>query len=170
MNGTNIVFDTCAVVKLLDRQYDLSLLGININKVRLFSSVIVRMELLSKRNIQDDEERDIQEFLDGLIIVPIDEAIEKKAIEIRRTTTVKLPDCIVAATSIVLDAILLTDDHHLLNLSFPGLRTQFICFILLFSPLPYPPRITSIRIRNTEYSSAGHAALVRPDRCCGIRR
>ena len=39
---------------------------------------------------------------------------------------VKLPDCIVAATSIILNAVLLTDDHHLLNLSWPGLRTQNI--------------------------------------------
>jgi len=68
MNGTNIVFDTCAVIKL----------------------------------------------------------VEQKAIEIRRSTSVKLPDCIVAATSIILDAILLTDDKHLLNLSWPGLRTLHI--------------------------------------------
>jgi hypothetical protein len=126
MNGTNIVFDTCAVVKLLDRQYDLSSLGINIDETHFFSSVIVRMELLSKRNIQDNEERDIQGFLDDIIIVPINDSIEQKAIEIRRIKNIKLPDSIIAATSIVLDAVLLTDDDHLLNLSWPGLRTQNI--------------------------------------------
>jgi len=126
MNGTRIAFDTCSVVKLLDHQYDLSSLGINVNDARLLSSVIVRMELLSKRNIQYDEERIIQEFLDSLIIIPINETIEKKAIEIRRATTLKLPDCVIAATSIIFDAILLTDDDHLLNLSWPGLRTHNI--------------------------------------------
>ena len=126
MNGNRIVFDTCAIIKLLDRQYDMSSLGINMDEAYFFSSVIVRIELLSKRNMLYDEERDIHEFLDNLVIVPINEAIEKKVIEIRRTTAVKLPDCIVAATSIVLDAILLTDDHHLLNLSLAGLRTQNI--------------------------------------------
>jgi len=54
------------------------------------------------------------------------EDIEKKAIELRRSTKLKLPDSIVAATSIVLDAILLTDDEHLLSLSLPGLKTQSI--------------------------------------------
>ena len=39
---------------------------------------------------------------------------------------VKLPDCIIAATSIVLDAILLTDDDELLKLSHPGFRVQNI--------------------------------------------
>ena len=126
MNGNRIVFDTCAIIKLLDRQYDMSSLGINMDEAYFFSSVIVRIELLSKRNMLYDEERDIHEFLDNLVIIPINEAIEKKVIEIRRTTAVKLPDCIVAATSIVLDAILLTDDHHLLNLSLAGLRTQNI--------------------------------------------
>jgi predicted nucleic acid-binding protein len=50
----------------------------------------------------------------------------KIAVEIRRTTTVKLPDCIVAATAITLDAILLTDDHVLKKLVWPGLITLAI--------------------------------------------
>ena len=126
MNGTNLVFDTCAVVKLLDQQYELSSLGIDIDKVQLLTSVIVRMELLSKRNMTNNEEKDILEFLDALTVIPISETIEKKAIEIRRATSVKLPDSIVAATSIILNAVLLTDDRHLLDLSWPGLRTQNI--------------------------------------------
>ena len=126
MNGTNIAFDTCAVVKLLDRQYDLSSLGLNVDEANLLTSVIVRMELLSKPNILDDEEQDIREFLEDLVIVPINEAIEQKTIEIRRVSKLKLPDCIIAATSIILDAILLTDDDHLLKLSYPGFRVQNI--------------------------------------------
>ena len=126
MNGTNVVFDTCAIVKLLDQQYDLSSLGINIDEAKLFTSIIVRMETLSKRNISNDEERDIREFLEDLIVVPINDAIEQKAIEIRRITSVKLPDCIIVATSIILNAVLLTNDDRLLNLSLPGFRIQNI--------------------------------------------
>jgi len=126
MNGTKIIFDTNAIINLLDRKFDMLSLGINIDEAQLLTSVIVRMELLSKRDIQADEEKDIQEFLDNLVVIPIDESVEKKAVEIRRATYVKLPDCIVAATSIVSGAILLTDDHHLLNLSWSGLYTQNI--------------------------------------------
>jgi len=107
MNGTNLVFDTCAVVKLLDQKYDLSSLGIDIDEVQLLTSVIVRMELLSKRNMSNNEENGLLEFLNALTVIPLDEAIEQKAIEIRRATSIKLPDCIVAATSIILNAILL---------------------------------------------------------------
>ena len=126
MNGSNIVFDTCAVVKLLDQQYDLYSLGINVDEAQLLTSVIVRMELLSKRRMSENEEKDILEFLDALTIIPLNETIEKKAIEIRRAASVKLPDSIVAATSIILNAVLLTDDHQLLSLSWPGFQTQNI--------------------------------------------
>jgi len=126
MNGTKIVFDTCAVIKLLDAQYDLSSLGINVDETQLLTSVIVRMELLSKKQMTSNEEQRILDFLDDLTVIPLSENIEKKAIELRRSTNLKLPDSIVASTSIVLDAILLTDDEHLLSLSLSGLRTQNI--------------------------------------------
>jgi predicted nucleic acid-binding protein len=76
--------------------------------------------------MSNNEEKDILEFLEDLTVIPLNEIIEKKAIEIRRATSVKLPDSIVAATSIILNAVLLTDDKHLLDLSWPGLRTQNI--------------------------------------------
>ena len=126
MNGTNVVFDTCAIIKLLDRQYDINELGINIDESQFFTSVITRMELLSKRNMSSDEKQDIIDFLGDLTVIPLDENVELTAIEIRRATSVKLPDCIVAATSIALNAIFLTDDDQLLNLSWTGLRAQNI--------------------------------------------
>jgi predicted nucleic acid-binding protein len=126
MNGTKFFFDTCAVINLLNQKYDLSSLGIDIDEAQLLTSVIVRMELLSKRGMSNNEEKDILEFLDALTVIPLNETIEKKAIEIRRTASVKLPDSIIAATSIILNTILLTDDKDLLNLSLPGLRVQRI--------------------------------------------
>ena len=122
MSGTNVVFDTCAVIKLLNRQYDLLTLGIDVDGARLLTSVIVRMELLAKPNLPVNEERSILEFLNDLTVVPLDEAVERKAVEIRRATSTKLPDSIIAATAILLNAILLTDDDDLLRLSWPGFQ------------------------------------------------
>jgi predicted nucleic acid-binding protein len=122
MSGIKVVFDTCAVIKLLDRYYDMASLGFRVDEARLLTSVIVRMKLLSKCDMAEDEEWDIGDFLDDLIVVLLDEAVEQTAVAIRCATSVKPPDCIIAATSIVLDAILLTDDDRLLLLSWPGLR------------------------------------------------
>ena len=126
MNGINVVFDTCAIIKLLHRQYDLNALSINVEKTQFFTSVITRMELLSKRDLTNDEKQDIMNFLGDLTVVPLDENVEITAIEIRRATSMKLPDCIIAASSIALNATLLTNDDRLLNLSWPGLHTQNI--------------------------------------------
>jgi predicted nucleic acid-binding protein len=49
--------------------------------------------------------------------------IKEKTIEFRRVTKCKLPDSIIAATAIVLDAILATNDAVLLKKQFPGLCT-----------------------------------------------
>jgi predicted nucleic acid-binding protein len=125
-NGTKIVFDTCAVIKLIDGEYDLASLGFNIDETAQFTSVIARMELLSKPDITPEEEQDIRQFLADVIVNPLDDPIEQKTIEIRRATKIKLPDCIIAATAIVLGAILLTDDPHLVKFSWPGYSVKSI--------------------------------------------
>jgi predicted nucleic acid-binding protein len=71
------------------------------------------MELLAKPNISLNEEDLIRGFLAETIVIPLNEEVEKIAVEIRRNTKIKLPDCIVAATSIALGAILLTDLIHI---------------------------------------------------------
>jgi predicted nucleic acid-binding protein len=126
MNGAKIVFDTCAVIKLLDGKYNLASLGDDIDQARQFTSVIVRMEMLAKPGITPDEERKIRDFLADMVVAPLDNSVEKIAVEIRRNTTVKLPDCIIAATAIALDATLLTDDHVLKKLVWPGLKALAI--------------------------------------------
>jgi len=128
MSGINVVFDICAIIRLLERRDDLAALGLDmgIGGVRFLTSVIVRMELLAKRGLSADDERYIRKFLADLVVAPLDEAVEQKAVEIRRATSLKLPDSIVAATAIVLDAILLTSDERLLNLSWKGLQTRSI--------------------------------------------
>jgi len=58
------------------------------------------------------------------VLVELTDAVKKETIALRRNIRHKLPDCIVAATASVLNAVLLTADKKLLNLSWPGLKTQ----------------------------------------------
>jgi predicted nucleic acid-binding protein len=86
-----------------------------------------RIEVFSKPTLPSDEEDNFRSFLsEKIIIIDLTSEIKKETIALRRSTKIKLPDSIVAATSIVLDAVLLTEDKALLNLSWPGFRAQSI--------------------------------------------
>jgi predicted nucleic acid-binding protein len=87
-------------------------------------SVITELELLSFPRISEEQETKIKLFLAKREIVPSTEEIKHKVIEFRRKTNKKLPDSIIAATSIVSNATLITRDKELLKLSFPGLHTM----------------------------------------------
>jgi predicted nucleic acid-binding protein len=92
-------------------------------------SVITEIELLSFPRITEEQETRIKVFLAELEIVPLTEEIKRKTIEFHRRANKKLPDSIIAATSIVTNAVLgniaaVTRDKKLLNVSFPGLHTM----------------------------------------------
>jgi predicted nucleic acid-binding protein len=88
----------------------------------LFISVITRMELLAKPDHTAESEQEVWEFLKKTMVVPLFAAIERTATSIRRegSPRPKLPDAIVAATAVVLNAKLVTADDKLGCLVWPG--------------------------------------------------
>jgi predicted nucleic acid-binding protein len=83
-------------------------------------SVITQIEVLGFPNITPEEEKQIVDFLSAITVVNIDNAIIAGAVAIRRNKDkkIKLPDAIVAATALALDATLITRDDDLLKLQF----------------------------------------------------
>ena len=119
MNGS-VVFDTNTVIDLFKGRLDLALFRRETAGKEQFLSSISRIELLSFPEMTADEEKKITAFLSKREIIPWNSAIERLTIVFRRKTRRKLPDCIIAATAITLGATLVTNDEHLLNVSFPG--------------------------------------------------
>ena len=128
MIENRLVLDTNAVIFLTTKGNVIpSGLEDELNDADLYISVISEIELFSKPALPPNEEESLRAFLlDRIVIMDIASDVKKESIALRRNTKLKLPDCIIAATSIVLDAILLTDDEHLLSLSWPGLKTHNI--------------------------------------------
>jgi len=87
-----------------------------------FISVITEMELLSFHAISPVEEAAIMAFLEEVTVIPLNDAVKQKTIAFRRVTNCKLPDSIIAATALLLDAEVVTEDGKLLNVTFPGFR------------------------------------------------
>ena len=98
-----------------------------LDEADLSISVITEIELFSKPGLPPDEEKNLRAFLsDRISIIDITDEIKKKTIALRRTVKHKLPDCIVAATAIILNATLLTADEKLLHLKWQGFNVKNI--------------------------------------------
>jgi len=114
MSGNKLLLDTNAVLYVLNG--DETLADFLFEK-ELYLSVISEMELLSYKNIDEKEEQAIKAFLSDFLIINITEKIKLNAIEVKKTSSMKLPDSIIAATAISLNLPLITSDKHFKNIS-----------------------------------------------------
>lgn len=85
-------------------------------------SVISEIELLSWPQMQPEHELVWRGLLASLQRVELDAAVRETAIRLRRERRLKLPDALIAASALTLDATLLSNDLQLLAL--PGVRCQ----------------------------------------------
>ena len=124
MDKVRYVLDTNIVILLLKSETVSEIF----NSAELFVSIVSRMELLSKSDLTAEDEQEIRGFLSHVTVVGIDDSIESTVIALRRSRKLKLPDSIIAATAIVLEATLLTRDIQMVNISWPSYRVQDITF------------------------------------------
>ncbi len=71
-------------------------------------SVISEIELLSFPNLSETAEQQIQTFLEGAHIFPLDNSTVKESITIRKKHKIKLADAIIGATASLQNRTLLT--------------------------------------------------------------
>lgn len=74
-------------------------------------SIITEIELLSFSGISAEEEQKIRDLLLVLDQVHLTDAVRDETIRLRRKNRLKLPDAIIAASALIHDAILLTNDQ-----------------------------------------------------------
>jgi predicted nucleic acid-binding protein len=107
MSGDKVFIDTNTAIYLLDG--DISLAEI-LHQKKLYVSFITQLELLGYPGITDKEERQIECMLENCIIIDINNMIKSEVIHLRKAYSLKLPDCIVAATAIYMDLPIITSD------------------------------------------------------------
>jgi predicted nucleic acid-binding protein len=115
VSGIDYLLDTNIILGLLKSSPEtLVLIGQRQIEARQCSySAITRMELLGFPGLTPEEEALIKRKLAQLTYQPITSTIEDEAIQLRRTHAIKLPDAIIAASALMLDAQLLTHDKKL---------------------------------------------------------
>ena len=80
-------------------------------------SVITEMELLSFPDITPSEETLIRKMLADMTVYDIDQTVKEEVIRLRRTSKLKLPDAIIAATATCYHAVLVTNDAEMRDIS-----------------------------------------------------
>ncbi len=108
MNGTELLLDSNIVLYLLNGDRTLADF---LQEKRLHISIITEIELLSFSEITREEQKQIKQFVAECKIININPAIKTETIGFRKKFKLKLPDCIIAATSLYLDIPLITADN-----------------------------------------------------------
>jgi predicted nucleic acid-binding protein len=107
MSGNSILIDTNIALFLFSGNKSVAEI---LEGSQLHISFITQLELLGYKNITSSERKTIEKFISQCHIIDINDGIKKEVVHIRQKHNLKLPDCIIAATSISLDIPLLTAD------------------------------------------------------------
>jgi predicted nucleic acid-binding protein len=107
MNGIECLVDTNILILL---QNDVSQIVEYIEGKNVFVSFITELEILSKPDLTVEQDMIAKSMLDDCIILSYSETIKLKAIYLRKKYSIKLPDAIIAASSICFDLPLITCD------------------------------------------------------------
>ena len=113
MNGSNLLLDSNIIIYYLqgnNTAYNL------IENNNIFISVITEMELLSYKNLTVKEEKIIKDLLSIFTIIPLKDSIKNKAIQLRKSYNIKLPDSIIVSSAIYLDCSFVSADRKLLDI------------------------------------------------------
>ena len=108
MNGNSVFLDTNIILYLLGGEETLIPL---LEGKNLFLSFITQLELLGNKYLKPEDILKIEQFIDECTVIDISPGIKDYCISIRQMYNIKLPDSIIAATSLWLNMPLITADQ-----------------------------------------------------------
>ena len=114
MNGNKWLVDTNIIIALTAGREDVVSL---LEGKNIYLSVISEIELLSWPKLKAKDVKLIEQMLSEFTIVELNGYVKAETIKLRRKYGLKLPDALIAATSITNDLPLLTFDKGFKKLS-----------------------------------------------------
>ena len=124
MNGKRYLLDTNAVIQLLAGNPSLRKMVEDSGFLAI--SVISKLEFLSYPDLTEDEKSAFYELLEDLTVFDLtasDAALIQEAVAMRIDGGLKLPDAVIAATALVNDCEVITNDAHFAHLKRVQART-----------------------------------------------
>ena len=109
MNGDKIFIDTNIVLYVLGGD---KYLKDSINNKMIFISFITEIELLSFTKLNLEQEEKIKQLIKLFFVVPYQETFKDTKINLRKAHKLKIPDAIIAASSLEYQLPLFTADKN----------------------------------------------------------
>lgn len=109
--GLKHLWDTNTVIYHLQKMFPPSAEAFVLNLLKTEQpapSSISEIELLSWRTASARDVQAVQEFIDNAFILELEQPIKRMTAKLRKANRIKLPDAIIAATTLVYDLTLLT--------------------------------------------------------------
>ena len=119
MSGNSLLIDTNIALYLLNGDTTIAEL---LDGRDIHVSFITELELLGFQDLKEDDRSIIEELLSNCIIVDLNQAIKRITIDLKQKYKLKLPDAIIAATSIYMNLPLISADKD-----FERILTVFVC-------------------------------------------
>lgn len=113
--GLKYLWDTNTVIYYLRKSFthtEQELMNNIISSNQPAISSITEIELLCWKTASADDMVILNNFISDSVIFELDVEIKLKTIEIRKTYNLKVPDAIIAATAILNDLILISNDRR----------------------------------------------------------
>jgi predicted nucleic acid-binding protein len=108
MSGNKIFLDTNIILYLLGGDKTIAEL---LDGKQFYISFITQLELLGYSELNTKQEKIIYDLLGNCVILDINDDIKTKVVLLRKKWKLKLPDCIIIASSLYLNLPLITADE-----------------------------------------------------------
>ena len=120
MAKNRFLLDTNVIIDTLNHTLDLLAFLDTFPECETYINPIVAIEVLAKTDMSEQEEADARAILDGFKWAEIDKPTCEIAAQIRRAKELRLPDALIAASAIALNATVISNDPHLRNYQHPS--------------------------------------------------
>jgi predicted nucleic acid-binding protein len=126
MSKPRFVLDASVLIGCLNHKLDLFAFLESQGECEIFTTRISEIETLAKPGMTPEEEAEARELLSCFKRVEIDDTIRDITVQIRRTKKLLLPDALIAASAISLNATALSNDPHLRDYQGDGYRARMV--------------------------------------------
>lgn len=109
--GIKYLWDTNTAIYYLQQQFPQDaekLIDDIVEDYKIIISAITEIELYCWKTPADDDLKILHEFIEDAMVIELEKEIKFTTAEIRKQYRIKLPDAIIAATSMVYDLTLIT--------------------------------------------------------------